>query len=171
MDREPRRGLQVICKGKQKNGFAEGMQSRNKFYCCCFSEDRRCLADVIGPIKRKGKLVMQEKMKKKKQQGSSPLIDKDGTQADVRGRLTKTENKIRARAVHHPREGRVCELRSADTHRLEGLVMVDYRCSPLDADGFSVRLEGYQLRMRMERARKYQRLRDRGEGMRKVTES
>ena len=33
--------------------------------------------------------------------------------------------------------------------------MVDYRCSPLDAAGFSVRLEGYQLRMRMERAKKY----------------
>lgn len=80
MDREPRRGLQVICKGKQKNGFAEGMQSRTKFYCCCFSEDGRCLADVIGPIKRKGKLVMQEKMKKKKKwQGSSPLVDKDGS--------------------------------------------------------------------------------------------
>lgn len=81
--REAREVFQVICKGKQKKGFTGGMQSHGtSFIVVVFLKMGNVLAYlyayVIGPIKRKGKLVMQEKMKKK-WQGSSPLVDKDGS--------------------------------------------------------------------------------------------
>lgn len=68
--REAREVFQVICKGKQKNGFAEGMQSHGtSFIVVVFLKMGDVLAylyaDVIAPIKRKGKLVLQEKMEKK----------------------------------------------------------------------------------------------------------
>lgn len=79
---EARQALQAICKGKPRNGFlaGEGVQSQGTgFVVVVFlkmGDILVCLyADGIVPIKRRGKLVMQEKMRKKGQ-GSSPLIDK-----------------------------------------------------------------------------------------------
>lgn len=48
-----------------------------------------CLyADGIAPVQRRGKLMMQEKMREKGQ-GSSSLVDKTGATAEVKGLLTK----------------------------------------------------------------------------------
>ena len=67
--REAREVFQVICKGKHKNGFPQGMQSHGtSFIIVVFLKMGDVLAYLyayaIAPIKRKGKLVMQEKMKK-----------------------------------------------------------------------------------------------------------
>ena len=143
---EARQAFQAICKGKPRNGFlaGEGVQSQGTgFVVVVFlkmGDILACLyADGIVPIKRRGKLVMQEKMRKKGQ-GSSPLIDKKIWDPRLKTPHQDRENN-RAQAVHHHkrREGRVYEHRSAHAHRLAGLVMVEYGCSLLYAANFSVK--------------------------------